>query len=93
MNDKSNYYTSSGSLAQPCQYRTNRKRPRLGDTYVLRSNTPRHDRLGDMDPAATMQLGLAGDCPVAVETLETFVDVFADEAASLALKCNATEST
>ena len=67
--------------------------PGLVNTYdVLRGNTPRHDRLGDMDPAtAITELGLAGDCPVAVETLETFVDVFADEAASLALKCNATE--
>ncbi len=67
--------------------------PGLVNTYdVLRGDRPRHAQLSTMDPAAAItQLGLSGDCPVAVETLETFVDVMADEAASLALKCNATE--
>jgi len=67
--------------------------PGLVNTYdVLRGPHPRHPKLKTMDPAAAItQLGLAEECPIATETLEIFVDVLADEAASLALKCNATE--
>ena len=51
---------------------------------------PRHDALATGDPSAGItRLALSHACPVAVDTLNIFVDVLADEAASLALKCNA----
>ena len=57
---------------------------------ILRGDAPRHDRLAKGDPSAAItDLALEGSCPIAVETLEIFVDVLADEAASLVLKCNA----
>ena len=61
------------------------------DVYdVLRGDRPRPDAMAHEDAAAVVtQLGLDGACAIAVETLHLFVDTLADEAASLALKCNA----
>ena len=65
--------------------------PGLLNTYdILRGTTPRHEALTSGDPSAAITgLGLSRDCPIAVRTLEVFVDVLADEAATLALKCAA----
>ena len=61
------------------------------DVYdVLRGDRPRPEAMEHEDPAAVItRLGREGTCPIAVETLHLFVDTLADEAASLALKCNA----
>ena len=57
---------------------------------ILRGDAPRHSSLAHGDPsAAVTNLAIHNECAVAVRTLEIFVDVLADEAASLALKCNA----
>jgi glucokinase len=65
--------------------------PGLLNTYdVLRGSTARHPDLAEGDPSAAITgLALSGLCPIASRTLEVFVDVFADEAATLALKCAA----
>jgi glucokinase len=57
---------------------------------ALRGDTPRHKALGMGDPSAAITgLALSKACEIAVATLEIFVDVLADESASLAMKCNA----
>ena len=57
---------------------------------VLRGEAERHPSLANDDPSAAItELALSKECPVAVETIHMFVDVLADEAASLALKCAA----
>jgi glucokinase len=56
----------------------------------LRDQAPRHSAMVDDDPAAVIvREALNGHCAICVHTVEIFVDVLADEAASLALKCNA----
>ena len=57
---------------------------------ALRGDTPRHAEMRDGDPAVVItQHGLAGTCAHCVGALQIFVDTLADEAASMALKCNA----
>ena len=57
---------------------------------VLRGENQRHPALDAPDPSAAItELAMTDECPIAVETLKVFVEVLADEAASLALKCNA----
>lgn len=58
---------------------------------VLRGDMASHPLVSDSDnPAAAIsKLALEKSCPIAIETIDMFVDVLADEAASLALKCAA----
>jgi glucokinase len=56
----------------------------------LRGDRPRHQRMHTEVPAAViLDEGLARRCPFAVGALEIFIDTFADEAATVAIKCNA----
>lgn len=65
--------------------------PGLAAVYdFLRGEAPRHsDFAGLTTPAVVSRLGADGGCGICVEALEIFVDTYADEAAALALKCNA----
>jgi len=65
--------------------------PGLINVYdALRGDVPRHPKMSTEDPAAVItREGLNGD-PLCAEILDIFVATLADEAASLALKCNAT---
>ena len=58
---------------------------------VLRGDKEPHARVSNSNnrAAAISQLALERACSIAVETIDMFVDVLADEAASLALKCAA----
>ena len=57
---------------------------------VLRGHVARPEAMSSEDPAAVVtRLALEGRCPIASEVLNIFVDTLADEAASTALKCNA----
>ncbi len=56
----------------------------------LRGAAPRHPRMVDEVPGAIIiEEGLAGRCPHAAGALEIFLDTLADEAATVAIKCNA----
>lgn len=56
----------------------------------LRGDRPRHPDMARLDPAAVVtRLALEGACPICDEALDIFVGVLGDEAANLALKCNA----
>lgn len=56
----------------------------------FRGDAPRHSEMATEDPAAiVVRKGLAAECPHCVATLEVFVRTYAEEAATLALKCNA----
>jgi len=56
----------------------------------LRGDAPRHPRMAEEVPGAVIiEEGLAGRCPHAVGAIEIFLDTLADEAATIAIKCNA----
>ncbi len=56
----------------------------------LRGSTARHPRMADEVPGAViLEEGLAGRCPHAAGAIEIFLDTLADEAATVAIKCNA----
>ncbi len=56
----------------------------------FRGDAPPHPEMQTEDPAAVVvRNGLAQTCPHCVATLEVFVRTYAEEAANLALKCNA----
>ncbi len=63
----------------------------LVDVYdFLRGDAPRHPDMARHDPAAVVsRLGLSGECARCAEALRIFVRTFADEAANVALQCNA----
>ena len=65
--------------------------PGLVNIYQhLRGTEPQHPAMVNEDPAAVVvREALAGTCEICVRAVEIFVDVLADEAASLSLKCNA----
>ena len=65
--------------------------PGLINVYdALRGESPRHPDMSTQDPPGIItREGLKGD-PLCAEVLDIFVSTLADEAASLALKCNAT---
>ena len=56
----------------------------------LRGDAPRHPRMAEEVPGAViLEEGLAGRCPHAEGAIEIFLDTLADEAATVAIKCNA----
>lgn len=56
----------------------------------LRGDAPRRPEMATTEPPAVITTqALQRTCPVCVETVELFVGVLGDEAANLALKCNA----
>jgi glucokinase len=56
----------------------------------LRGDRPRHRRMEtEVAAAVILDEGLAHRCPFAVGALEIFLDTLADEAATVAIKCNA----
>ncbi len=65
--------------------------PGLVNVYDhLRGDAPRHPEMETEDAAAVVvRRGLAGTCSACVATLEIFAGTYGEEAATLALKCNA----
>lgn len=65
--------------------------PGLVNVYDhFRGDAPRHAEMDTEDPAAVVvRLGLAGTCAASVAALEVFAGAYGEEAATLALKCNA----
>jgi len=65
--------------------------PGLVNVYDhFRGAAPRHPAMAEEDAAAVVaRLGLADECPASVAALEVFAGTYGEEAASLALKCNA----
>lgn len=63
----------------------------LIDVYDhLRGDADRHAEMADTNPAAVIsRCGLDGSDAVCAETLEVFCGIYGDEAANLALQCNA----
>lgn len=56
----------------------------------LRGSAPRHPAMQQMAPAAVItREALAGGCPTCQATVDIFIGVLADEAAGVALQCNA----
>ena len=65
--------------------------PGIENVYdFVTQGLPVDPRIGHTHRAANItELALSGACAHCVETIEIFVDVFADEAATMVLKCNA----
>lgn len=65
--------------------------PGLVNIYdFLRGDNAPHPDMANEDPAAVItRRGLDGTCPICVDVLRLFIETLADEAATFALKCNA----
>ena len=78
-------------MAESCQCRACRQWPELVNIYdFLRGDQAPHPDMAVEDPGAVItRRGLDGSCPICVEVLGMFIETLADEAATFALKCNA----